>query len=196
MPYDKDAHREKTLVALSSVGAAVGLTTLKIVVALLTGSLGILAEAAHSDLDLVAALMTFFAVRVADKPADATHNYGHYKIENLSAFFEALLLLITALWVIYGGWTTPTTARGAGERQYRRISSIGLSSHSYRATRILKSNNALSCLLSMRNLPYQVASFFLSRRGGTPAKNRDAYKTIVEGLDFDVTSNCILFASE
>ena len=101
MPYDKDAHREKTMVALSSVGAAIGLTTLKIVVALLTGSLGILAEAAHSGLDLVAALMTFFAVRVADKPADATHNYGHYKIENLSAFFEAVLLLITALWVIY-----------------------------------------------------------------------------------------------
>ncbi len=101
MPYDKEAHREKTMVALSSVGAAIGLTTLKIVVALLTGSLGILAEAAHSGLDLVAALMTFFAVRVADKPADATHNYGHYKIENLSAFFEAVLLLVTALWVIY-----------------------------------------------------------------------------------------------
>ncbi len=101
MPYDKAAHREKTLVALSSVGAAVGLTTLKIVVALLTGSLGILAEAAHSGLDLVAALMTFFAVRVADKPADATHNYGHYKIENLSAFLEAVLLLVTAVWVIY-----------------------------------------------------------------------------------------------
>ena len=48
MPYDKDAHREKTMVALSSVGAAIGLTTLKIIVALLTGSLGILAEAAHS----------------------------------------------------------------------------------------------------------------------------------------------------
>ncbi len=101
MPYDKDAHREKTMVALSSVGAAVGLTSLKIVVALLTGSLGILAEAAHSGLDLVAALMTFFAVRVSDKPADATHNYGHYKIENLSAFFEAVLLLVTAIWVIY-----------------------------------------------------------------------------------------------
>ncbi len=101
MSYNKDAHREKTMVALSSVGAAVGLTTLKIVVALFTGSLGLLAEAAHSGLDLVAALMTFFAVRVADKPADATHNYGHYKIENLSAFFEAVLLLITALWIIY-----------------------------------------------------------------------------------------------
>lgn len=93
--------REKTIAALASVGAAVGITTLKIVVALLTGSLGILAEAAHSGLDLVAALLTFFAVRVADRPADATHNYGHGKVENLSAFLEALLLLLTALWVIY-----------------------------------------------------------------------------------------------
>src|SRR5690349_8575238 len=101
MTYTDAAHREKTIVALSSVGAAVGLTGIKIVVALLTGSLGILAEAAHSGLDLVAALMTFFAVRVADKPADATHNYGHGKVENLSAFLESGLLLLTALWIIF-----------------------------------------------------------------------------------------------
>lgn len=101
MISSKEAQREKRVVALSSVGAAVGLTLLKIVVAVLTGSLGILAEAAHSALDLVAALMTFFAVRVADKPADATHNYGHGKVENLSAFLEAGLLLSTAVWIIY-----------------------------------------------------------------------------------------------
>lgn len=95
------AQREKRLVALSSVGAAIGLTGIKFIVALLTGSLGLLAEAAHSALDLVAALMTFFAVRVADKPADATHNYGHGKVENLSAFLESALLLLTALWIIY-----------------------------------------------------------------------------------------------
>lgn len=97
----KEAQREKKLVALSSVGAAIGLTSIKIVVALLTGSLGILAEAAHSGLDLVAALLTYFAVRVADRPADATHHYGHGKVENLSAFIEAGLLMLTALWVIY-----------------------------------------------------------------------------------------------
>ncbi|GCE49608.1 cation diffusion facilitator family transporter [Thermosporothrix hazakensis] len=95
------ARREKTIVALSSVGAAIGLTALKIIVALLTGSLGILAEAVHSALDLVTALMTFFAVRVADKPADAEHHYGHEKIENLSAFIEVVLLILTALWVVY-----------------------------------------------------------------------------------------------
>ena len=96
-----DAQREKKTAALSSVGAAIGLTSLKIIVALLTGSLGILAEAAHSGLDLVAALMTFFALRVADHPADATHYYGHGNVENLSAFLEAGLLLLTALWIIY-----------------------------------------------------------------------------------------------
>ena len=96
-----EAQREKRLVALSSVGAAIGLTSIKIVVAVLTGSLGILAEAAHSGLDLVAALLTFFAVRMADRPADATHNYGHGKVENLSAFLESGLLLLTALWIIF-----------------------------------------------------------------------------------------------
>jgi len=101
MPHNNEAHREKVVAALSSVGAAIGLTSLKIVVALLTGSLGILAEAAHSGLDLVAALMTFFAVRVADRPADASHNYGHGKVENLSAFLESGLLALTAIWVIY-----------------------------------------------------------------------------------------------
>jgi cation diffusion facilitator family transporter len=74
---------------------------MKIVVGILTGSLGILAEAAHSALDLVAALITFFAVRIAGQPADTDHTYGHGKIENLSAFFEAGLLLATAGWVIY-----------------------------------------------------------------------------------------------
>jgi cation diffusion facilitator family transporter len=101
MALTQEGRREKKVAALSSVVAAIGLTSLKIVVALLTGSLGIMAEAAHSGLDLVAALLTFFAVRVADRPADAAHNYGHSKIENLSAFIEALLLLATAGWVSY-----------------------------------------------------------------------------------------------
>jgi divalent metal cation (Fe/Co/Zn/Cd) transporter len=96
----QDVRREKLLVSLSSVGAALGLTGMKLVVGLLTGSLGILTEAAHSGLDLVAALMTLFAVRVASRPADATHHYGHGKVEDLSAFLEAGLLLVTAGWVI------------------------------------------------------------------------------------------------
>jgi cation diffusion facilitator family transporter len=66
-----------------------------------TGSLGILAEAAHSGLDLVAAIMTLLAIRISDRPADPEHNYGHGKVENLSALFETLLLLGTCVWIIY-----------------------------------------------------------------------------------------------
>lgn len=91
---------EKNVAALSSVIAAVFLTSMKVVVGLLTGSLGILAEAAHSALDLAAALVTFFAVRVSSKPADRQHLYGHGKVENLSALFETLLLLVTCIWII------------------------------------------------------------------------------------------------
>jgi cation diffusion facilitator family transporter len=95
------AAREKASAALSSVVAAVLLTGMKIVVGILTGSLGILAEAAHSGLDLVAALMTLIAVRVSSRPADPTHTYGHGKVENLSAMFETGLLLLTCVWIIY-----------------------------------------------------------------------------------------------
>jgi cation diffusion facilitator family transporter len=95
------AESEKRSAALSSVLAAVLLTGLKLVVGLLTGSLGILAEAAHSGLDLVAALVTFFAVQLSDRPPDEQHLYGHGKIENLSALIETLLLLITCVWIIY-----------------------------------------------------------------------------------------------
>ncbi|MBI5548924.1 MAG: cation diffusion facilitator family transporter [Deltaproteobacteria bacterium] len=95
------ADREKRLVALSSVLAAVLLTSLKIVVGVTTGSLGILSEAAHSGLDLVAAVVTLWAVRVAGQPADREHTYGHGKYENLSALFETLLLLATCVWIFY-----------------------------------------------------------------------------------------------
>lgn len=98
---NQQATKEKNAAAASSVIAAIGLTTFKIVVGVLTNSLGILAEAAHSALDLVAALMTFIAVRVADKPADRNHLFGHGKAENLSALFETLLLLATSAWIIY-----------------------------------------------------------------------------------------------
>ena len=93
--------RHKQRVALSSLLAAIGLTTFKMVVGLLTGSLGILAEAAHSGLDLAAAGATWFAVRISSKPADAEHPYGHGKVENLSALFEMGLLLLTCAWIVW-----------------------------------------------------------------------------------------------
>ena len=66
-----------------------------------TGSLGILSEAAHSGLDLVAAVITLLSVRVSDKPADSDHQYGHGKVENFSAFIETGLLVLTCVWIVY-----------------------------------------------------------------------------------------------
>src|ERR1700722_11562229 len=93
--------REKKAVALNSILAAVFITAMKVVVGVTTGSLGILSEAAHSGLDLVAAMVTYFSVRVSDKPADAEHQYGHGKIESFSAFVETGLLLLTCVWIVY-----------------------------------------------------------------------------------------------
>jgi cation diffusion facilitator family transporter len=100
--YSPTAMRaEKRAVAGNSVLAALLITGGKIVVGVSTGSLGILSEAAHSALDLIAALLTYFSVGVSDKPADADHQYGHGKVENFSAFVETALLLLTCIWVIY-----------------------------------------------------------------------------------------------
>jgi cation diffusion facilitator family transporter len=95
------ARREKQTVVLSSVLAAVFLATIKLVIGFLTNSLGILSEAAHSGLDLVAALITFLAVRASGRPADREHPFGHGKVENLSALAETFLLLATCVWIIY-----------------------------------------------------------------------------------------------
>jgi len=97
----KTATHEKKQVALISVFAAIVLTGFKLIVGLLTGSLGILSEALHSGLDLVAAVITYFSVRVSDVPADKKHNFGHGKVENLSALVETILLLVTCTWIIY-----------------------------------------------------------------------------------------------
>lgn len=92
---------EKRAVAGNSVLAAFAITAFKIIVGVTTGSLGILSEAAHSCLDLVAAIVTLLSVRVSDKPADADHQYGHGKVENFSAFIETGLLLLTCVWIVY-----------------------------------------------------------------------------------------------
>ena len=98
------ADREKRSVALNSLGAALALTAMKLVVGIATNSLGILAEAAHSALDLVAAAVTYIAVSISGKPADSDHLFGHGKAENLSALIESLLLVATAVWILYEGF--------------------------------------------------------------------------------------------
>jgi cation diffusion facilitator family transporter len=92
---------EKKLAALGSVSSAVLLVSLKVFLAVVTGSLGILSEALHSGLDLVAAVITYLSVRVSDRPADADHTYGHGKVENFSAFVETGLLLLTSAYIIW-----------------------------------------------------------------------------------------------
>jgi cation diffusion facilitator family transporter len=92
---------KKESVAMSSVFASLALTIIKFFVGILTGSMGIISEAAHSLLDFFAAGMTYFAVKFSDKPADESHPYGHGKIESISALAETGLLFMTSGWIIY-----------------------------------------------------------------------------------------------
>src|SRR5690349_19009994 len=96
---ERSAARERT--ARLSVLAAVVLVTIKLVAGLLTGSLGLLAEAAHSATDLIAALLTLFAVRLAVRPADREHHYGHGKAEHLSALGESAVLTLVSAFIAY-----------------------------------------------------------------------------------------------
>src|SRR5262245_51099974 len=93
--------KEKERVALGSIAASAGLTLAKGVVGLTTGSLAILSEAGHSLLDLAATVMTYFAVRISDKPADEEHHYGHGKVESVTALAETALLFLLSGIVIW-----------------------------------------------------------------------------------------------
>jgi cation diffusion facilitator family transporter len=92
---------EKRRVALHSMLAAAAMTLLKLAAGLVSGSLGVLSDAAHSALDLAGATLTFFSVRVSDKPADENHTYGHGKIENISSLGEAGLMVVSCVWIIW-----------------------------------------------------------------------------------------------
>ena len=86
---------------MQSMIAAGAMTLLKFAAGLLSGSLGVMSDAAHSALDLVGVTLTFFSVQVSDKPADEDHTYGHGKIENLSAFGEAGLMAVSCAWIVW-----------------------------------------------------------------------------------------------
>src|SRR5262245_42257081 len=101
---------EKEQVALGSIFASGALTIAKAIVGVLTGSLAILSEAAHSLIDFGATLMTYFAVRVSGKPADEEHHYGHGKVESVVALAETALLFILSGVVI---WEAGTRLLGA-----------------------------------------------------------------------------------
>ena len=93
-------HRKEN-VALSSVVASFLLAVMKLAVGIVTGSIGIISEAAHSGLDFGAVSLTYFAVKVSDKPADREHQYGHTKVESVAALIEACILLLTSGWIIF-----------------------------------------------------------------------------------------------
>src|SRR5439155_8224325 len=97
-PEDVDAQKR---IALLSVGAAVGLVAIKLAAGLASGSLGLIAEAAHSGTDLVAALLTLFAIRIAVRPADEQHHYGHGKAEHLAALAESTFLILVSAFLGY-----------------------------------------------------------------------------------------------
>lgn len=92
--------KRKRAAALISMLAACGMTALKLIAGLLTGSLGMLSDAAHSGLDLLGAALTFFSVRISDKPADEEHPYGHARVETLSAFTETFLMGASCVWIV------------------------------------------------------------------------------------------------
>src|ERR1700676_4503552 len=92
---------EKRRVALHSMAAAAAITVRKLAAGLLSGSLGVMSDAAHSGLDLAGATLTFFSVHVSDKPADEDHTYGHGKVENISSFVEAGLMAVSCAWIIW-----------------------------------------------------------------------------------------------
>ncbi|HEY3989967.1 MAG TPA: cation diffusion facilitator family transporter [Acidobacteriaceae bacterium] len=92
--------KQKRVAALMSMLAACGMTALKLIAGLLTGSLGMLSDAAHSGLDLLGAALTFASVRISDKPADEDHPYGHARVETLSAFTETFLMGASCVWIV------------------------------------------------------------------------------------------------
>ena len=100
-PNLPDFSIEKKRVALQSMLAAAVMTVLKLAAGIFSGSLGVLSDAAHSGLDLAGATLTYFSVRVSDKPADEDHTYGHGKVENISSFIEAGLMAISCAWIIW-----------------------------------------------------------------------------------------------
>lgn len=96
-----DVGKRKSRTAILSVGSNSLLIVLKIVVGIVTGSVAVLSEAIHSGIDLVAALIAWYAVRASSVEADEEHPYGHGKIENISGTVEALLIFAAAAWIIY-----------------------------------------------------------------------------------------------
>jgi len=92
---------EKIKVARLSIISNSSLIIMKLAIGIITGSVSIISEAIHSTMDLLAAIIAFFSVKVSDQPPDKQHPYGHGKFENISGVIEAILIFIASLWIIY-----------------------------------------------------------------------------------------------
>jgi cation diffusion facilitator family transporter len=112
--------------ALASVVAAIVLIALKVAAGLHAGSLGLLSEAAHSGTDLVAALLTFFALGVAGRPADPGHPYGHGKAEHLAALAEAAILVLISLGIAAGAIVRLVEGGGEVDADWIALGVIGI----------------------------------------------------------------------
>jgi cation diffusion facilitator family transporter len=100
-PGDVYDHAGKARAAWVSLAANAALIVFKLVVGVLSGSIGIISEALHSASDLIASFIALVAVRAAAKPADPSHRYGHEKVENISGVVEGLLIIVAAVVIVY-----------------------------------------------------------------------------------------------
>ena len=100
MQRDKDS---RLTVARSSIAISAGLTLFKLAIGFSTNSLGILSDAMHSGLDIIAAFMTLYAIRMVMRPPDFRYNYGYAKVESMSSLAEIILLFVVAGWIFYEG---------------------------------------------------------------------------------------------
>ena len=152
----------RSSVARLSIAVVIGLVALKVVVAIMTGSISILAQAADSFLDLFAILITFLAIVVAARPADEEHPFGHGKVENIAAIRQALLIFTAGGLIIYSavrriiaGTTIELTEAGIGVMLVSIIVSIFLSRHLLKVSRV---TDSIALEASARNIAADVYS--------------------------------------
>jgi cation diffusion facilitator family transporter len=137
--------RKTTAAAFSILSNSV-LICLKVVAGIITGSIAIISEAAHSSIDLIASILAYFSVRKADEPADESHPYGHAKIENLSAAVEGMLILVGAGVIVFeagGRLVDPPTVESLGLAigviGFSAAANLVVSSYLYRQARLTDS---------------------------------------------------------
>jgi cation diffusion facilitator family transporter len=138
--------RRKTRAAAISIASNTILIALKIVAGVITGSVAILTEAAHSSIDLLASVIAFFSLRKAAEPADASHPYGHAKMENLAAAIEGMLILVGAGVIVYEsvhrlvvGAHVDSLGLGIAVVGFSAIANFGVSRYLYREARATES---------------------------------------------------------